>query len=86
MLLLTRDAAISHLSGVTVAPITALIRGVPSEVMLGPEDGLKQECAVNLHNVLTVEKDRIGRRVCQLSESRMHDVCTALAFALGCGS
>jgi mRNA interferase MazF len=86
VLILTRGAAISYLSAVTVAPITSSVRGVPSEVMLGPEDGMKQECAVNLHNVLTVEKDRIGRRVCELSEDRMDEVCTALAFALGCES
>jgi mRNA interferase MazF len=86
VVILTRDAAISYLSGVTVAPITSSIRGVPSEVILGQEDGLKQECAVNLHNLLTVDKDRVGRRVCQLSESRMQDICAALGFALDCGA
>lgn len=83
-LVLTRGSALAYLSRVTIAPITSTIRGVPSEVVVGPEDGLKQACAVNLHNVVTVAKDTVGRRVAQLGEGRMHEVCRALAFALGC--
>lgn len=58
--------------------------GAPSEVVVGPEDGMKQQCAVNLHNVVTVSKDGLGRRLAQLGPRRMHEVCAALAFALGC--
>ena len=84
VLILTRASALEYLSRITVAPITSTIRGVPSEVALGTEDGLKQPCAVNLHNVVTVPKGDIGRRVAQLGSSRMHEICRALAFALGC--
>ena len=84
VLVLTRASAIGYLSRITVAPITSAIRGVPSEVVVGPDDGLKQPCAINLHNVVTVSKDDIGRRVAQLGERRMLEVCRALAFALGC--
>ena len=83
-LILTRSSAIGYLARVTVAPITSSIRGVPSEIPVGEDDGLKQPCAVNLHNVITVSKDRIGRRVAELSEERMREVCAALDFALGC--
>jgi mRNA-degrading endonuclease toxin of MazEF toxin-antitoxin module len=38
---LTRDNAIRYLSTVTVAPITSTIRGVPSEVVLEEEDGIR---------------------------------------------
>ena len=81
---LTRGSAIEYLSRVTVAPITSSIRDVPSEVVVGPEDGLKQPSAVNLHNLLTIEQTRLGRRVAQLSEATMRDVCRAIGFALGC--
>lgn len=84
VLVLTRASAIGYLGRVTVAPITSTIRGVPSEVPLGPEDGMKQPCAANLHNVVTVPKSGIGRRVAQLESPRMREVCAALAFALGC--
>ena len=84
VLVLTRGSAIPYLSRVTVAPITSTLRGVPSEVALGTEDGMRQPCAANLHNVMTVGQQSLGRRVAQLGPRRMREVCTALAFALGC--
>jgi mRNA interferase MazF len=84
VLVLTRPSALGYLSRVTVAPITSAVRGVPSEVALGTDDGMKQPCAVNLHNVVTVARDALGRRVARLDQPRMREVCAALAFALGC--
>jgi len=84
VLVLTRDSAITYLSTVTVAPITSTIRGVPSEVMLTEEDGMRASCAVNLHNAVTVSQGRLGKRVVQLSAVRMKEVCAALRFSLGC--
>ena len=55
-----------------------------SEVSLGTEDGMRQACAVNLHNLVTIRQEILGRRLTQLSPRRMSEVCTALAFALGC--
>jgi mRNA interferase MazF len=84
VLVLTRASAIPYLSTVTVAPITSTIRGVPSEVALNEEDGMKSPCAVNLHHAVTVAQDRLGRRVAQLSSTRMSEICVALRFSLGC--
>src|ERR1035437_6032978 len=79
-----RDSAIAYLSTVTVAPITSTVRGVPSEVVLTQEDGLRASCAVNLHNAVTVSQDRLGKRVAHLGSPRMKEICTALRFSLGC--
>ena len=84
VVVLTRDSAIAYLSTVTVAPITSAIRGVPSEVVLDEEDGMKASCAVNLHNAVTISQDRLGRRVAHLSSLRMGEICAALRFSLGC--
>jgi len=84
VVVLTRSSAIAYLSTVTVAPITSAIRGVPSEVVLDEEDGMKAACAVNLHNAVTVSQDRLGKRVAQLSPRRMNAICAALRFSLGC--
>ena len=83
-LVLARASAIGYLTRVTVAPITSTVRGVPSEVALGPDDGMKSVCAVNLHNLVTIEKRTLGRRVAQLDDTKMREVCAALGFALGC--
>ena len=84
VVVLTRNSAIPYLSTVTVAPITSTIRGVPSEVVLDEQDGMKAPCAVNLHNAVTISQNRLGRRVAQLSSLRMREVCAALRFSVGC--
>ena len=86
VVVLTRDSAIAYLSTVTVAPITSTVRGVPSEVALSEEDGMKDACAINLHNVVTVSQSRMGKRVAQLSPVRTNQICAALRFSLGCDS
>ena len=84
VVVLTRESALGYLGTVTVAPVTSTIRGVPSEVLLNEEDGMKAPCAVNLHNPVTVTQERLGRRVAQLTPVRMHQICAALRFSLGC--
>jgi mRNA interferase MazF len=84
VVVLTRNSAVPYLSTATVAPITTAIRGVPSEVLLTEDDGMKTHCAVNLHNVVTVTQSRLGKRVAQLSSLRMAEICSALRFSLGC--
>jgi mRNA interferase MazF len=84
VVVLTRDSAIGYLSTVTVAPVTSTIRGVPSEVVLNEEDGMRSACAVNLHNAVTVPQQRLGRRVARLDTRRMRQICSALSFSLGC--
>jgi len=84
VLVLTRDSAIGHLSTITVAPITSTVRGVPSEVILDVEDGMKGRCAVNLHNAVTISQQRLEKRVASLTQQRMREVCAALRFSLGC--
>jgi mRNA interferase MazF len=84
VLVLTRQVVIDLLHTVMVAPITSTIRGAPSEVVLGIEDGLKHDSAANLDHVQTVEKSRLRRRVGQIRPEKMKEVCRALAIATGC--
>lgn len=65
-----------------MAPITRTIRGVPSEVVLGIEEGLKETSAANFHALQTVAKDRIGRCVGSISVTRTRELREALLFAL----
>jgi mRNA interferase MazF len=84
VVVLTRNSALDYLANVTIAPITSTVRGVPSEVILNEDDGMKEPCAVNLHNVITVSQHHLGKRVAQLNPSRMAAICAALRFSLGC--
>jgi mRNA-degrading endonuclease toxin of MazEF toxin-antitoxin module len=45
---------------------------------------MKQPCAVNLHNLVTVSQGDMGKRLGRLSLARMREVCAALDFSLGC--
>jgi mRNA interferase MazF len=85
VLILTCQNLISHLSTITVAPVTSTIRDVLSEVILDVDDGMKSRCAVNLHNAVTISQERLGKRVASLSHQRMQKVCAAIRFSLGCG-
>lgn len=51
---LTRDAAIGVLVSVTCAPITRTVRGIRSEVEVGPEQGLPEVSAISCDNLLTL--------------------------------
>ncbi len=82
-LILTRTSAIPHLNTVTVAPLTTTVRDIPSEIMIGPECGLKALSAASFDNLLTVRKSRVGQHVGTLSPDRRGEVRDALLFALG---
>lgn len=84
VLVLSRNEAIRVLRDVMVAPITSTIRGIPSEVLVGPKEGLKHASAINLDHVQTVERARLVRYVGVLTPIRMRTVCHALGFAIGC--
>jgi mRNA interferase MazF len=86
VLVLTRPEVIELLHTVMVAPITSSIRGAPSEVVVGVDEGLKHDSAVNLDHVQTVEKSRLKRFVGTLSPQKMNAVCRALAVATGCNT
>ncbi|MBN2565472.1 MAG: type II toxin-antitoxin system PemK/MazF family toxin [Candidatus Eisenbacteria bacterium] len=84
VVVLTRQEVIDLLHTVMVAPVTSTIRGAPSEVLVGTDEGLKHDSAVNLDHVQTVETARLRRRVGQLGPEKMAAVCQALAIATAC--
>ncbi len=84
VLVLSRQEVIGLLHTVIVAPVTSAIRGLPSEVVVGIDEGLKNASAVNLDHVQTVERSRLVRFVGHVAPARMREVCRALAVAVGC--
>ena len=83
VLILTRDSALEFLGEVTVAPITATIRDIPSEVVLTKADGMPRDCAVNFDHIQTVSKGKLGSLIATLSSSKMQQMRPCLLFALG---
>ena len=83
VLILTRDPALEFLANIVVAPITTTIRNNSSEVYLDREDGMREPCAANFDNLLTVPKANMGELVTTLGFERMLEVERAIGFALG---
>ena len=81
---ITRDAAIPVLRTVLVAPATRAVRGIPTEVALGPGDGMPEHCALTFDNVTTVPKALLTERITTLAGSRIDEICQALRAATGC--
>jgi len=82
VVILTRDSVLEYLGEATIAPITRTVRGIPSEVPLGTDDGMPEPCAVNLDHVQTVARGRLGALVTTLSTQRMAEIREAVLFAL----
>jgi mRNA interferase MazF len=83
VLVLTRQDMIGRLETVTVVPLTSTIRGVPSEVIVGQEAGIKRASAINLHHVATVPRAGLRTYVGSLSADALRAVREAMLFALG---
>jgi len=83
VVILTRNSIIDYLGEVTIAPITSKVRNIPTEVILGKEDGMNVECAVNLDHIQTVSKKKVGSLISKLSQKKMDEIKKPLLFALG---
>src|SRR5262245_4333425 len=83
-LVMTRSAAIPVLRDVVVAPVTRTVRGLPSELGLGPDDGMPTACAATFDNLRVVSKAHLVERQCTLDPVRMSEACEAVRAAIDC--
>jgi mRNA interferase MazF len=81
VLVLTREAVLPYLNNVTVAPITSTIRGLSTELHLGPANGLDHDCVVSLDNVATIPVIALGAPVGFLLASQEPQLHRAIAAA-----
>ncbi len=66
VLVLTRELVRPQLNRVTVAPITSTVRGLSTEVPVGPANGLVHPSVVSCDNVVTVPAAALGRQIGRL--------------------
>lgn len=83
-LILTRDEAIPVLNQVLAVPATRTVRGIPTELPVGPSDGMPADCALTLDNVTLVRVALCTDRITRLGRDQMRDVCEALLIAAAC--
>ncbi|BBX74370.1 type II toxin-antitoxin system PemK/MazF family toxin [Mycobacterium shinjukuense] len=63
VVILTRELVRPHLARVTVAPITGTIRGLSTEVIVGPANGLQQTSVISCDNIATIPTSALGRQL-----------------------
>jgi len=82
VVILTRDSVLEYLGEVTVVPVTTTVRDIPSEVLLGDDEGMPQACVANCDHIQTVAKGKIGALIATLSAAKLREVSVAIRFAL----
>jgi len=85
VLILTRDEIIERLNEIIVVPVTRTIRGLTTEVVLTPDDGMPVTCALNFDHISLAQRDRLTEVICTLPEDRWPEVQRALLLACGFG-
>jgi mRNA interferase MazF len=81
VLVLTRELVRPHLSRVTVAPITTTIRGLSTEIPVGPANGLDRDGVVSCDDVVTIPVAALGHQVGRLLEDQEPELTTAIRSA-----
>ncbi len=84
MLVLTRDLVADRIGAVVVAACTRTVRGVSSELPLGPDDGMPEACVASFDNLHTLRRSLFRRRITRLNAARMQDACRTLNIAVAC--
>jgi mRNA interferase MazF len=84
VIVMTRDPLGGLLNAVLVAPVTSTVRGISTEVPVGPPDGVRKPSVANLDNLQLVSRARLERQVGKARPETMDALCTALARAVDC--
>ncbi|MGI8793478.1 MAG: type II toxin-antitoxin system PemK/MazF family toxin [Acidimicrobiales bacterium] len=84
VLVVTRSDAVPVLTRLVVAPISRTRRGIPTEIALGPDDGLGAECAATFDNLQPIRRSFLTERVGGLGERSRREICRALAALADC--
>ncbi len=82
VVLLSRDRAYAVRNAITVALVTTTIRHIPSEVPLGPADGMPKPCVANLDVVNTIPKASLVQHICTRSAAKVTAVNRTTRFAM----
>lgn len=84
VLIVTRSEAIPVLHRIIVAPVTRTVRAIPTELPLGPDDGLPIECAASFDNLQPIHRHLLTERAATLDPARRHELCRAMGALTDC--
>lgn len=84
VLVVTRSDAVAVLGWIIVAPVTRTIREIPTEVRLGPSNGLPEECVASFDNLQPIRRAFLTQRVGELHIKELDEICHALRALADC--
>ena len=84
VLIVTRTDAVPVLPRIVIAPVTRTVRSIPTEVALGPDQGLTTECAASFDNLQPIRRGLLTQRVGALEHERLDEICRALRALADC--
>jgi mRNA interferase MazF len=84
VLVVSRSDAVPVLTWIVVAPVTRTVRGIPTEVPLGEDEGLPEPCAAAFDNLQPIRRSFLTERAGRLEHSRRLELCGALAALADC--
>ena len=82
VVILTRDTVLSTIGAIVVALVTRTVRQLPTEVVLGPQQGLPGRCVANLDNILTIPRQRLKRLMGACDATKVEELNQAIKSAL----
>lgn len=84
VLIVTRSDTVPVLTWIIVAPVTRTIRRIPTEVSLGPDQGLPEECVASFDNLQPIRRSFLTQRVGELRIDDLGEICRALRSLADC--
>jgi mRNA interferase MazF len=84
VLVVTRSDAIQVLQWIIVAPITRTRRRIPTEIVLGGDEGLSDDCVATFDNLQPIRRSFLTERVGQLGAASSGEICRALRALADC--
>lgn len=83
-LVLTRPEAVERIDRILVALATTTVRGLPSEVLVGPDEGLQLRCVLNLDTPELLLRSKFIEFIGAFPVDRWNEVCDAMKAAINC--
>lgn len=84
VLVVTRSEAVPVLQRIVVAPVTRTVRGIPTEIVLGPTHGLGEDCVASFDNLQPIRRRFLTERVGELGIDERQEICRALQAFSDC--
>ena len=84
VLVVTRNSGLAVLNRILVAPVTRTVRGLSTEIQLGPDQGLTTPCCATFDNLTLVRPGTLTTYIGSLGSEGLAAICRSLLAHAGC--